>query len=128
MAKHRYVTADDVATVAQALADPTRLRVLHALSEGELCVCQITELAGLAPSTVSRHMAVLQSAGLVESRKEARWVYYSLPEEPDALTAGAVGWALGAFASTEQAKSDRRSLQEIVQCDPGELCRKQKRT
>ena len=128
MANHRHVTADDVAAVAQALADPTRLRVLHALSEGELCVCQITELAGLASSTVSRHMAVLQSAGLVESRKDGRWVHYRLPEQPEQPAAGALSWALDTFGATEQATLDRRELKQIVRCDPEQLCRGQRRS
>ena len=63
-----------VASVARALSDVTRLRALYALGKGELCVGQITELAGLAASTVSRHMSVLQGAGLVSCRKEGRSV------------------------------------------------------
>ncbi len=113
--------------VARALADPTRLRVLHALGKGELCVCQITELAGLAPSTVSRHMSLLSAAGLVASRKEGRWVYYRLPEQPGPHEAGALSWALGAFGATEQAVQDRRELKQIVRCDPEQLCRKQRK-
>ena len=49
MAKRQDTRPGDIVGVARALADPTRLRVLHALSKGELCVCQITELAALAP-------------------------------------------------------------------------------
>jgi DNA-binding transcriptional ArsR family regulator len=48
---------------------------------GELCVCQIIELLGLVPSTVSKHMSILKQAGLVENRKEARWMYYRLPKK-----------------------------------------------
>jgi DNA-binding transcriptional ArsR family regulator len=66
--------------VAKALADENRVRVLMFLREGELCVCQVVEMLGLAPSTVSKHMAVLHQAGLVESRKEGRWMYYRLAE------------------------------------------------
>ena len=65
---------------AKALADENRVRVLLFLRDGkELCLCQIVEMLGLAPSTVSKHMAVLYQAGLVESRKEGRWIYYRLP-------------------------------------------------
>ena len=65
--------------ITKALADETRVRMLMALRGGELCVCQITELFGLAPSTVSKHLSILFQAGLVESRKADRWVYYRLP-------------------------------------------------
>jgi len=51
------------------------------LSGGELCACQIIEMLGLAPSTVSKHMSILRQAGLVETRKEGRWIYYRLAEE-----------------------------------------------
>ena len=43
---------------------------------GELCACQITELFGLAPSTMSKHLSILYQAGLVDSRKEGRWIYF----------------------------------------------------
>ncbi|MFO7956096.1 MAG: metalloregulator ArsR/SmtB family transcription factor [Candidatus Brocadiia bacterium] len=127
MAKHAYIALDQVQRLAGALADPTRLRVLNALRGGELCVCQITELAGLAPSTVSRHMSVLSDAGLVKARKDGRWVYYSLPEEPDEVLIGpALEWALRAVERTEQAKEDGRALRKIKQCDRAELCRRQR--
>ncbi len=69
-------------SMVKALADGNRLRVIAALREHEeLCVCQITELLHLATATVSRHMSILQYAGLVQSRKKSRWVYYRLTAE-----------------------------------------------
>ena len=65
--------------VPKALADENRIRMLLALSGGELCVCRLTALFGLSPSTTSKHLSILYSAGLVNSRKEGRWMYYSLP-------------------------------------------------
>ena len=66
-------------SITKALADENRIRTLLALRQGELCVCQITELFGLAPSTISKHLSILFQAGLVESRKDGRWFYYQLP-------------------------------------------------
>ncbi len=74
------IDIDHFTAIAQALSDSNRVRALLALRKGELCVCQIIELLGLAPSTVSKHMSVLKQAGLVASRKDSRWVYYRLPE------------------------------------------------
>lgn len=54
------------------------------LGSGELCVCQMTAVLGLSASTVSAHLAVLKRAGLAVERKEAKWVFYSLPGDPDA--------------------------------------------
>ncbi len=67
--------------VLKALADENRVRILTALRPKELCVCQIVELLGLAPSTVSKHMAILKQARLVDSRKESRWMFYRLAEK-----------------------------------------------
>ena len=127
MAKHQDIRPGHVVQVARALADQTRLRVLCALRKGELCVCQITELVGLAPSTVSRHMSLLSGAGLVSSRKEGRWVYYRLPQEPDAQAAAALRWALEAFGATDRARADERELRQITRRDPELLCRRQRR-
>jgi DNA-binding transcriptional ArsR family regulator len=65
-----------LARLGRALGDEGRIRALMALSEKEMCACHIVALLRLAPSTVSKHMAVLQRAGLVSSRRSGRWVYY----------------------------------------------------
>lgn len=65
---------------AKAVADPTRIRILKLLQSGELCVCQLTTVLGLAPATVSKHLSVLKGAGLVQSRRDGKWVYYRLAE------------------------------------------------
>ena len=62
--------------VIKATADENRVRILMALRNRELCVCQIYGFLGLASSTVSKHMSILKNARLVNSRKEGRWVYY----------------------------------------------------
>ena len=64
--------------VMKAVADPTRVRILKMLEPGELCVCQIIAVLALSPSTVSKHLSLLKSAGLVNDRKEKKWIHYSL--------------------------------------------------
>ncbi len=76
-------SVDSFLDILKALSDTQRLRVLLLLRHGELCVCKITDFLNLAPSTVSKHMSVLKQAGLVESRKDSRWVYFRLAEESD---------------------------------------------
>ncbi|MEI6195647.1 MAG: metalloregulator ArsR/SmtB family transcription factor, partial [Verrucomicrobiota bacterium] len=66
--------------ITKALSDPNRVRILLALRQGELCVCQITGLFGFAPSTVSKHLSILHHAHLILSRKSERWVYYRLAD------------------------------------------------
>lgn len=67
-------------TVAKAVADPSRVRILKLLEGGELCVCQLTTVLGLATATVSKHLAGLKAAGLVQQRREGKWVYYRLAD------------------------------------------------
>lgn len=64
--------------LTKALADETRLRILMALRDGELCICQMTSLLGMAPSTVSRHLSLLDQAGLIEKQKCGKWAYCRL--------------------------------------------------
>ena len=71
-----------LSNITRALADENRIRILAALEVRELCVCQITELLRLAPSTVSKHLLLLRHAGLIDSRKDGRWIYYRLSEAP----------------------------------------------
>ena len=66
------------ARIAKALSHPSRLLMLDALAEGEMCVCDLTELVGADQSTVSKHLAVLRQAGIVEDRKEGTMTFYSL--------------------------------------------------
>ncbi len=109
--------------VTKALADENRVRILLALRSGELCVCQIVELVQLATSTVSRHMSVLKHAGLVESRKDGRWMYYRLPEAgaPE-LVHRAVEWVSFMLADDRSVQCDAKRLAEICSLDPHSLC------
>jgi len=117
---------DDFIAISSALADPNRVRALLALRGGELCACQIIELLQLAPSTVSRHMAVLRQAGLVEVRKEGRWMYFRLPDESASpLVRSALEWTRQALARDVQARQDVKTLCCIVKEDPEELWKKQ---
>lgn len=112
--------------LTKALADATRVRTLLALRRGELCVCQITALFGLAPSTVSKHLSVLLQAGLVTQRKVGRWIYYRLPgRDAPVAVREALDWVVKALAGGTEAAADRKRLARILKCDPTELCRKQ---
>lgn len=68
--------------VMKALSDPNRVKAMKMLGARPLCVCEITAILGLAQPTVSKHLKVLEEAGLVESWKEGSWVNYRLPEQP----------------------------------------------
>ncbi len=111
-------------SITKALSDEGRVRILLALREGELCVCQLIELLALAPSTVSRHMAILRQAGLVELRKEGRWAYYRLAgEEAPPMVRRALDWVVESVGRNARAREDRRRLKEILRIDKEELCK-----
>ena len=69
----------------KALSDPIRLEVIHALAQGERCVCDLTGDLNLTQSKLSFHIRVLREAGLLKDRQSVRWIYYRL--QPDALAA-----------------------------------------
>ncbi len=115
-------------SITKALADEKRIRTLLALRQGELCVCQITELFGLAPSTVSKHLSILFQAGLVDSRKEGRWIYYQLPgESAPVAVREALGWIEKSLADRPHALQDRQKLKRILKQDPTDICKRQSR-
>jgi DNA-binding transcriptional ArsR family regulator len=112
--------------ITKALADAHRVRMLLALRGGELCVCQITELFGLAASTTSKHLSILYQARLVESRKEGRWIYYALPgKDAPVVAREAMRWAEKALADDPRALEDTVRLKKILALDPVELCKRQ---
>ena len=112
--------------ITKALADETRVRMLLALRGGELCVCQITELFGLAPSTVSKHLSILHQAGLAESRKAERWVYYRLPKaDVSKPVRMAIDLTNKCLATETQIVEDARKLKRILKIDPTILCKNQ---
>jgi ArsR family transcriptional regulator, arsenate/arsenite/antimonite-responsive transcriptional repressor len=115
----------DFLNITKALADENRLRMLFALEHGELCVCQITELMGLAMSTVSKHLSILYQAGLVNARKEGRWMYYSLPGKGAPTAAReAVAWVRRSLDGQERVAEDAKRLKQVLAMDVSELCKR----
>lgn len=72
-----------VTRLFKALGDETRLRIVVLLAHGELCVCHLEEALRLSQPNVSRQLAILRSASIVEDRREGNWVYYRLLEQED---------------------------------------------
>lgn len=106
---------------AAALGHPARLRTLAMLRSGELCVCQITAVLELAPSTVSAHLKDLRQAGLVTERKAGRWVHFGLAEEPAARAW--IAAALAAAGDDAQLAADARLVAALRTLPVEDLCR-----
>ena len=111
--------------ILKALADKNRTRVVAALWRfDELCACQITELLKVSGATASRHLGILQKAGLVDSRKDGRWVYYKLtkPEGADPL----FEWLEYSLGGADELMADYQALKQIVGITREDLCRQQR--
>lgn len=100
--------------ILKALADGNRLRVVMALcAHKELCVCRLTEMLGIAMATVSRHMSILQAAGVVAHRKESRWVHYRLREDfPVVLRK----WLQQNLQAAQEVAADNHMLRRALSC------------
>ena len=107
--------------VLKALGHPVRLRVVAMLRGGELCVCQMTAVLELAASTVSAHLTDLQRAGLVEDRKDGRWVLHRLAQ--DAATARHLEPVWRSIAGDPQVEADARLLRALRRVPVEQLCR-----
>ncbi len=113
----------ELLAVTKALSSSTRVRALMMLRNGELCLCQIIDVLGLAPSTVSKHLAVLSEAGLVEWRKEGRWRYYRLAgDDASPEVAAALGWSLESLAADPRILADVDLLNIVLEKNLEELC------
>ena len=75
------ITLEDNAAVLKSLADPTRLKIIYLLKNGELCVCQILEAIDKTQSTISHHLNIMKKEGVLSARKEGKWIYYKLANE-----------------------------------------------
>lgn len=112
--------------VTNALADANRVRLLAACRKGERCVCQLIELLGLAPSTVSKHLTILKQAGLLESRKDGRWMHYRLATDTSKAARLALNWVLRLLDGDPRIHADDRALRRILNTDPTVLCLRQR--
>jgi DNA-binding transcriptional ArsR family regulator len=68
----------DVTSLLEALTDPTRLRLLRLLRQEELCVCELVDVLRIPQYKISRHLRRLRAIGVVEARREGRWMHYRL--------------------------------------------------
>ncbi len=75
--EYRFLFMDDFVNVMKALSDPNRVRIIKILQNKALCVCELQELLSIPQPAVSKHMKVLEKAGLVMGTKDGLWVYYS---------------------------------------------------
>lgn len=101
--------------VFKALSDETRLRLLYLLTttKKELCCCELTDSLEEPLYNVSRQLKILKNAGLVVSRKEGKWVYFSLTKNRDAFIKGIFN-TIVSLPRTDRLKKDKKYIEEIL--------------
>lgn len=104
--------ASELADVYRALADETRLRILSLLRDGEVCVCHLQGSLRLPQPTISRHLAYLRKARLVEARRDGVWMHYRLAPPRSAVVAQVVQGALHAMTHAASTVKDVERLKQ----------------
>ena len=107
----RTPAIDQLEVVFKALADTTRLRILALLGNNEVCVCHIHDTLGLPQPTVSRHLAYLRRAGLVDARRDGVWMHYQTARSLDPAVQTVLDAAVDALTHVPTTTEDRKQFQ-----------------
>jgi ArsR family transcriptional regulator, arsenate/arsenite/antimonite-responsive transcriptional repressor len=119
----RAIMLLELEAALKAAGDPTRTRVLKLLEAGPLCVCQVQAVLGLAPSTVSKHLTLLRTAGLVTDRRDGRWIHYALAtEERNPYARAVLALLRGPLDREPRILEDRRRLRRVKAIPVETLC------
>lgn len=100
-----------------ALADRTRLRLLNLLRDGEVCVCFFAGTLGTHNPKISRHLAYLKRAGLVQARRDGKWMHYSIRRPSNPLAAEIFDATMKMLAVDKDMVKDRAQLEKAC-CSP----------
>jgi len=111
----------ELVAIAKALCDPTRIRVMAALRNGELCVCELVDALEISQSSLSSHLQICREVGVVTTRKESRWIYYSLSTRYAPLIE-TIFAELQTLGRDEQLRQDARRLKKRLQIREGGRC------
>lgn len=103
----------NLVSILKSLSDETRLRIINLLYEKELCVCDIMETLHISQTKASRHLQYLKNAGLVEDRKHAQWVYYSIVKMDETKFIDTLVY--DSLRYVQQFKADLKSLEEWLE-------------
>ena len=115
MSESNYLKAME--TMFMALADKTRLRLLNLMAADEVCVCFFTEVLGDSQPKISRHLAYLRNADLVEARRDGKWMHYSIKWPEDDGMRSVLRSTLAALADDPEMQRDRANYTNVC-CTP----------
>jgi ArsR family transcriptional regulator len=113
MSLEKHHQPNKLSPIFKALSDPTRLRLLNLLCEGEVCVCFLSEALKLVQPTVSRHLAYLKRAGLVSARREGQWIHYGWARLKDPTARALMEALRDGMTKDEESRRERKKLKRI---------------
>jgi ArsR family transcriptional regulator len=116
------LVVEDLDTLFRGFADPTRIRILSALAAGALCVCDIVDILRLPQPAVSRHLAYLRRAGLVEVNRNWKYAHYRLAEPSDAVHRNLINCVRTCFIGIASLDRERRVAAKRVRQGKEALC------
>jgi len=97
----------------KTLSDPTRLRLLNLLAEGETCVCELTDTLRVVQPKVSRHLARLKRAGLVDARRDGKWMHYRWAQPGDPLVRHLLGGLREWMGKDDRMNGERQRRRKV---------------
>jgi ArsR family transcriptional regulator len=107
----------DIELFFSALADRTRLRLLNLMGQGEVCVCFFAGTLDTNNPKISRHLSYLKRAGLVEGRRDGKWMHYRICRPDDPLAAEVLDATMKLLAADREMAADRRQYAAFC-CSP----------
>ena len=107
----------DLVRLFAALADPTRLRLLNLMNGQEVCVCYFVEILKQGQPKISRHLAYLRNAGVVNARRDGKWMHYSIQWPEDDAAASILDVVLTSLKSDREMQTDLERLSRAC-CEP----------
>jgi ArsR family transcriptional regulator len=107
----------ELVTLFAALADPTRLRLLNLMDGREVCVCYFVEILKQGQPKISRHLAYLRRAGIVEARRDGKWMHYRIERPGDPKAASILDATLQSFKGDRDMQADLARLDKAC-CEP----------
>ena len=102
-----------VALLFRAFADRNRLRILHVLGRGEICVGDLVKVLRIPQARASRHLAYLRRTGLVQTRKSGLWMYYSLAPAKNSVHTTLLGCLSGCFRELPEFAADAKRHADV---------------
>jgi DNA-binding transcriptional ArsR family regulator len=121
--KEGFMPLREYERVLKSVSDPTRVRILKLLEGGEMCVCQVIAVLEFNQSTISKHLFLLKTAGLVKERREGKWVHYSLDGADGSLYARKMLRILKEWLNDDPVIGKDRAREAVArEVGPMEIC------